>query len=104
MSFQFIFVCKLECSISEDYTRKLIFNISIDSKIQEGLDRPDGFWSLFNVQDKNLKKQVGFYEIETIDNRNMTTFPVNLKEFFVKYKNENINKKHKGLKRYDGEV
>ena len=46
-----------------------------------------------------MKKQVGLYEIEAIDNANLITVAVNLKEYFEKYKNKKINKKHKGIKK-----
>ena len=72
--------CRLEYSITEDYTRKSIFNILINSKIKKRLDHSDGFWYLFNVLDKNLKNQVGLYKIETIANQNMITTDINCDE------------------------
>ena len=46
-----------------------------------------------------LKKQMGLYEIENIDNANICTIAVNPKEYFEKLKNRLINKKHKGVRR-----
>ena len=46
----------------------------------------------------NLKKQMGLYEIENIDNANICTIAVNPKEYFEKLKNRSINKKHKVVK------
>ena len=43
----------------------------IESKTFERLDLSDDFWSQFDVQDKMLKKQVGLFEIEIIDNPNI---------------------------------
>lgn len=45
-----------------------------------------------------LKKQMGLYEIENIDNANICTIAVNSKEYFEKLKNRSINKKHNGVK------
>ena len=44
-------------------------------------------------------KQVGLYEIENIENPNIVTTAVNLKEYFEKYRDKSFNKKHKGLKK-----
>ena len=48
---------------------------------------------------RQLKKQVGLYEIESIDNANLITISVNPKEYFEKYRDKIVNKKHKGLEK-----
>ena len=63
------------------------------------LDLSDGFWEQFNVQNKSLKKKVGLYEVENSNNTNILTIAINPKEYFEKYKDFSINKKHKGLKK-----
>ena len=42
---------------------------------------------------------MGLFEIENIDNQNICTIAVNPKEYFEKFKNRKINKKHKGVRR-----
>ena len=42
---------------------------------------------------------MGLYEIQNIDNRNICTIIINRKEYFEKFKNRKINKKHKGVRR-----
>ena len=37
--------------------------------------------------------------MESIDNSNVITISVNPKEYFEKYRDKTVNKKHKGLKR-----
>ena len=69
------------------------------SKILNRLDVSDDFWQQFDVQDKTVKKQVGLQEVESIDNPNVITISVNPKEYFEKYRDKTVNKKHKGLKR-----
>ena len=61
----------------------------------------DDFWKRFDVQDKSKKKkkQVSLYDIENIDNPNTSTIAINPKEYFEKYKDYSVNKKHKGIKR-----
>ena len=39
------------------------------------------------------------YEIENIDNPNICTIEINPKEYFEKFKDRNINKKHKGVRK-----
>ena len=72
-SFQFVFIWKVDCSITEDQSTKLIFDILLDLKSRERLDRFDNFWSQFNAKDKSLKKQIGLYELASIDNHNLIT-------------------------------
>ena len=98
-SLTFVFICNHESTIYEKDSRRIIFEVMIASKILNTLDLSDDFWTQFDVQNKKLKKQVGLYEIESINNPNILTIPINQKEYFEKYRDKNINKKHKGLKR-----
>ena len=59
----------------------------------------DDFWQQFGVQKKALKKQVGLYEIENLNKPNIITIAINPKEYFEKYIDKSINKKHKGVKK-----
>ena len=71
----------------------------VTSKILSRLDLSDDFLNQFDVQNKALKKQVGLYGVESIDNPDILTISVNPKEYFEKYRDKRINKKHKGLKK-----
>ena len=42
---------------------------------------------------------MGLYEVENVDNQNICTIAINPKEYFEKFKNRKINKKHKGVRR-----
>ena len=95
----FVFICNLESTIPESEARKIIFECMIKSKIFERLDISHDFWKEYNVQDKSKKKVMGLFEIENIDNPNICTVAVNPKEYFEKFKNGAINKKHKGVRR-----
>ena len=76
-----------------------MFEILKKSKIPEWLDRSDNFWKQFGIYDENTKNVMGLYEIENIDNPNICTIAINPKEYFEKFKNWEINKKHKGVRR-----
>ena len=51
----------------------------IKSKIFERLDLLGNFWDQFGVQNKKLKKQVGLFEIESINKANVITIALNPK-------------------------
>ena len=85
--------------MSEKDSRKILLEVMIASKIFQRLDLSDDFWEQFNVQNKAIKKQVGLFEIESIDNANVITISVNPKECFEKYRDKTVSKKHKGLKK-----
>ena len=95
----FTFICKLDCFVPESEARNIIFQCLKKSKILNRLDLSDDFWKKFDVYDHSTKKEMGLYEIENIDNQNICTIAVNPKEYFEKFKNRKINKKHKGVRR-----
>ena len=96
-SLTFAFLCDRSLEITENDSRKIIFEIMVTSKILSRLDLSDHFWNQFGVQNKALIKQGGLYEVESIDNPNISTISDNPKEYFEKYRDKGINKKHKGL-------
>ena len=98
-SLLFVFICELESVLPESEARKVIFECIINSEIFKRLDISNDFWKNFNVQDKSKKKEMGLFEIENIDNANICTIAVNPKEYFEKFKDKNINKKHKGVRK-----
>ena len=98
-SLLFLFICNLKCVLPESKARKVIFECMIKSKILHRLDLSNEFWKQFNVYNVETKKQMGLFEIENIDNPNVCTIAVNPKEYFEKFKNKDINKKHKGVKK-----
>ena len=61
-----------------------IFDVLIKSKILERLDLSDNFLERFCVQNKSIKKQVGLYEIENINNANVLTIAINRRRVLQK--------------------
>ena len=59
----------------------------------------DEFYRKFVIHDGNLKKQMGVYEEENIKNQNIYTIAINPKEYFEKFRNKSINKRHEGVKK-----
>ena len=95
----FVFICDFKCSIDEKKSRDIIFKVMIKSKIFERLDLSDNFWDKFGIQNKKLKKQVGFFETENINKANVITIALNPKEYYKRFDDHSDNKKHKGLKK-----
>ena len=65
----------------------------------ERLDTSDEFYEQFFCRNEKTKKEVGLYEVESVDNANLLTIAVNPKEYYEIFKNKAINKKHKGIKK-----
>ena len=63
----FVFICYLSCSINEEKSRDIIFQVLTKSKILERLDLSDDFWERIGVKNESSKKQIGLYEIENIN-------------------------------------
>ena len=97
-SLQFLFLSNLNCRISEDEARDLVFEILI-KKLEKRLDTSHEFFEKFKCRNKATKKKVGLYEVESIDNPNMITLAINPKEYYEVFKSKEINKKHKGVKK-----
>ena len=97
-SIQFLFINDLKSFITEEKVRDLIFDIII-LKLGQRLDKSDDFYAKFLCQNKKIKKQVGLYEVESINNPNIITLAVNPKEYFEVFRTRKINKKHKGVKK-----
>ena len=97
-SIQFLYLSNLKAQITENQARKLLFEIIL-LKIGHRIDTRDDFYVDFLCQNKTLKKKVGLYEAECVDNANVVTIAVNPKEYFEVFRNKSINKKHKGVKK-----
>ena len=78
---QFLFLSKLQSQISENQARKLIFEIIL-LKLGHRIDTSNEFYADFLCQNESLRKKVGLYEVESVDNANMITIAVNSKKVF----------------------
>ena len=71
----------------------------LKSKIFDQLDFSAEFYEQFDCRNENLKKRVGFFEIESIDKPNVITIALNPKEYYERFIDHSDDKKHKGLKK-----
>ena len=63
------------------------------------LDLLAELWKQFNSRNKDLKKQVGLFEIENTDKPNIITIALNPKKYYERFYDHSDNKTHKGLKK-----
>ena len=94
----FVFIYNLSCSVDERKSSDIIFEVMKTSKIFDRIDLLNDFWNQFEIQNKKLKKQMVFFEIESIDKPNIITIALNPKEYYEQFHDHSDNKKHKGLK------
>ena len=57
ISFLFMFVCEIDCSIKESEARWFVLIILSKSEIRERSDSSDEFYKKFSIHDGNLKKK-----------------------------------------------
>ena len=95
----FVFICDLNSCVSEDKARNIIFDVMIKSKIFDRFDLSAEFYEQFNCTNEDLRKQIGLFEIESIDKPNVITIALNPKEFYERFVDHSDNKKRKGLKK-----
>ena len=55
------------------------------------------YWEKFHVGQENLRKCLGYFEIETIDNLCFLAVDRNPKEDYELFENSDVNKKHKEI-------
>ena len=75
----FVFICDLNCSISEDKARDILFEVMLKSKVFDRLDLSAEFYERFNCRKEKLKNNAGLFEIENINNANVITVALNPK-------------------------
>ena len=79
--------------------REILFEIFSNTEIRDRFDKSDKYWKLFGVHHPENQKVLGLYEVEHIDDPCYVTLAVYSKEHLEYFKNDSINKKHKGIKK-----
>ena len=88
----FVFICNLTCDVREDEARDIIFELMLKSKLFNRLDLSHEFYEKFNCRNKDLKKRVGYFEVENIDKANIITIALNPKEYYESLADTTDNK------------
>ena len=98
-SIQFLVVSSVQSTFTEEHVRNILFEIFSKTEIRNRFDKSNKFWEQFGVCEPKNQKVLGLYEVENINGPCMVTLAVKPKEYFEYFKSENINKKHKGVKK-----
>ena len=59
----FVFICNLNCSVNEEKTRNIIFEVKLKSKVFDRLDLSAEFYDCRNAK---LKKGLGFLKLKVL--------------------------------------
>ena len=69
----------------------------VKSRVFDRLDLSAEFYEQFICRNEDLRKWVGFFEIESIDKPNVITIEWKPKEYYERFIDHSDKKKHKGL-------
>ena len=97
--FFFISICKPESNIPDEKFRDVLFEVICENDILHRFDTSHKFWEKFGVRNTSLKKKLGYYAVENIDDPCNITIAVNPKEYFEEFESEKTNRKHNGLRK-----
>ena len=98
-SLQFIIVSDPRSTYPECKVRDILFEIFSNTEMRDQFDKSDEFWRGSGVHCPQKKKVLGLYEVEHIDEPRYVTLAVNPKEYFEYFKSDNVNRKHKEIKK-----
>ena len=95
----FLFVCKIDSNTPDEKFRDIVFDVIVKTDLEDRFDTSHPFWDNLGVRDKTLKKKLGYYRIEHIDNPCQIVLAIYPKEYSDYFKNEKSDKKHKDVKK-----
>ena len=98
-SLKFIFISDPNSETHENKYRDIVFDVIIASEIYKKFDCSHMFWDTFWARKEEKRKKIRYYEIEHINNPCILTLAVNPKEYCELFKDKNLNKKHKSIKK-----
>ena len=98
-SLQFIIISDHKSTFPECDVGFILFEIFSRTEIRNRFDKSDDFWKKFDIHMPQNQKMLGLYEVESINDPCFVTLAVNPKEYLEYFKSENVNKKHKGIKK-----
>ena len=92
---QFLFISSSKSNICEKKYRDIILEVITASKIYERFDSPHKYWGKFDARQENLRKCLGYFEIENISNPCFLTIAYDPKKYYELFENIHVNKKQK---------
>ena len=93
---KFLIVNSVKSNIPDKKFRDVLFEIIVE---YNRFDSSHSYWEKFNTRKENLKKCLGYFEIEHIDNPCVVIIAVNHKKYYELFEDNCFNEKHKGIKK-----
>ena len=98
-SLKFWFVSDPNSDLPKSKYRYIIFEVITSSELYKRFDSSHKYRDRFWARNGDLRKKLGYFEIEHTDDPCILTIACNPKEYFEIFEDKNINKKHKGVKK-----
>ena len=99
-SLEFVVITEDICDCGERKMRDILIQIFLGNDIHSRLDLPGEFFERLGRRNKAVRKQVGLYEFENIEQGIICALCINPKEYLELYGiYYETNKKHKGVKK-----
>ena len=95
----FIFICKPESCAPDSVFRDAMFEVIIKNDVLHRFGTSHTFREKYGVRNEYLKKKLGCFSIENIEDPCVVTVAVNPKQYFQEFESRSISKKHKGLRK-----
>ena len=95
----FIFICKPESCAPDSAFRDVMFEVIIKNDVLHRFDTSCKFREKYGVRNEHLKKKLGCFYIENIEDPCVVTVAVNPKDYFEEFDSQSVTKKYKGLRK-----
>ena len=98
-SLNFLIISHIGSTFPKSKVGDILFEIFSSTEIRKRFDKSDKFWEQFGVHKPENQKDLGLYEVESINDPCLVTLATNPKEYLEYFRSESINKKHKAIKK-----
>lgn len=87
----FMLVCTPECDVVDEMFRDFIFEIIANNSVLEMFGTSHEFGEKFSNRSSKLKKKLGYFDVEHIDNPTLVFLGMNLKDYIKIFDIQNTN-------------
>ena len=96
---KFIFVSSTDRDLREEKFKDIIFDVIVAAKIYDRFDSSHAYQEQFEAIKENLRRCLGYFEIENIYNPCFVTVAMISKEYYKSFDDISFSKIHKGIKK-----
>ena len=95
-SLKFLFVSDTDRDVPESKHKDIIFEVITASEVYNRFESSHEYWEKFDARNEDLRKFLGYFEIEDIDDPCILTIASNPKEYFEMFEDNNITRHARG--------